>query len=132
MSFLGLMCLAVTVTAGFYPSLVLSRFNPIYALKSKLTDKQTKGISLRRGLVVFQFVIAQALIIGTLVILKQMNFFVKQPIGFDKSALVNVPIPTDSLSQTKQAFLKSQVAQLNGVQSVSYNSNTPIEDDNDN
>jgi len=132
MSFLGLMCLAVTVTAGFYPSLVLSRFNPIYALKSKLTDKQTKGISLRRGLVVFQFVIAQALIIGTLVILKQMNFFVKQPIGFDKSALVNIPIPTDSLSQTKQAFLKSQVAQLNGVQSVSYNSNTPIEDDNDN
>src|SRR5690606_17646810 len=73
--FLLTVTLVVTALAGFYPSLVLSRFNPVNALKSKLTASTTKGISLRRALVVFQFIIAQALIIGTLVIVKQMNFF---------------------------------------------------------
>lgn len=130
--FLLALGLVVTLTAGFYPSLVLSRFNPIYALKSKLSDRQTKGISLRRGLVVFQFVIAQALIIGTLVILKQMNFFVKQPIGFDKSALVNIPFPTDSASLSKLDYLKKQLGSIPSVEGVSFSSNTPIEDDNDN
>ena len=130
--FILLAAIVVTFTAGFYPSLVLSRFNPISALKSKVTDRQARGISLRRGLVVFQFVIAQALIIGTLVILKQMNFFMKQPIGFDKSALVNVPFPTDSTSLTKLAYLKKQLLSINSVSGVSFSSNTPIEDDNDN
>jgi len=62
---LFLLAITVTVTAlaGFYPSLVLSGFNPIAALKSRSAAKNTKGISLRRGLVAFQFIIAQALII---------------------------------------------------------------------
>src|SRR6185312_2460287 len=73
--FLLSVTIVVTVLAGFYPSIVLSRFNPVSALKSKITVQATKGISLRRGLVVFQFIIAQGLIIGTLVIVKQMNYF---------------------------------------------------------
>src|SRR6266513_648986 len=75
MLFLLALTIVVTALAGFYPSIVLSRFNPINALKSKLSASTTKGISLRRGLVVFQFIIAQALIIGTLIIIKQMNYF---------------------------------------------------------
>jgi ABC-type antimicrobial peptide transport system permease subunit len=130
--FVVILGVAVTVVAGFYPSLVMSRFNPIYALKSKLTDRQAKGISLRRGLVVFQFVIAQALIIGTLIILKQMNFFVKQPIGFDKNAVVNIPFPDDSASISKLPYLKKQLSSINSISDISFSSNTPIEDDNDN
>src|SRR5436190_13515871 len=76
--FLLAVTIIVTVLAGFYPSIVLSRFNPVNALKSKLAGNATKGISLRRGLVVFQFVIAQALIIGTLIIIQQMNYFMSQ------------------------------------------------------
>src|SRR5678815_2214906 len=64
--FLLAVTIIVTALAGFYPSIVLSRFNPVNALKSKLTVNTAKGISLRRGLVVFQFIIAQALIIGCL------------------------------------------------------------------
>ena len=56
--FLLAVTIAVTALAGFYPSIVLSRFNPVNALKSKLTANASKGISLRRGLVVFQFIIA--------------------------------------------------------------------------
>ena len=115
--FLFLIIIAVTGIAGFYPSVVLSKFNPINALKSKLAVKSTKGISLRRGLVVFQFITAQVLIIGTLVILKQMNFFLTQPLGFDKNAIVNIPLPTDSLSKIKYDFV-SQKKQRNKQDSI--------------
>ena len=121
-------CVIVTVLAGFYPSIVLSSLNPINALKSKMTTKSTTGISLRRGLVVFQFVIAQSLIIGTLVIVKQMNFFTDQPLGFDKEAIVNIPLPSDSAANSKIAYLKQQLKDVNGIRDVSFNSNTPIED----
>jgi putative ABC transport system permease protein len=129
--FLIAVLLTVTFIAGFYPSMVLSKFNPINALKSKLAVKSTKGISLRRGLVVFQFVIAQVLIIGTLVIVKQMNFFVNQPLGFDKDAVVNIPLPKDSLSKLKYDYIKTQLQNISGIQQVTLNSNTPIEDNND-
>ncbi len=77
----------------------------------------------------FQFIIAQALIIGTLIIVQQMNYFMNQPLGFDKDAVVNVPyrpIPT----QTRTDYLKQQLLSINGVQAVSFSSNTPVEDDN--
>ena len=130
--FLVIVAIVVTVLAGFYPSIILSGFNPINALKSKLSAKSTKGISLRRGLVVFQFIIAQALIIGTLIIVKQMNYFTNQPLGFDKEAIVNIPFPADSAGISKLDYLKKQLSGINGIQSVSFSSNTPVEDDNDN
>jgi len=120
----------VTALAGFYPSIVLSRFNPINALKSKLTANTGKGISLRRGLVVFQFIIAQALIIGTLIIVKQMDYFMNQPLGFDKDAIVNVPYRPDSTGSKRTDYLRQQLLTINGVKAVTFSSNIPVEDDN--
>jgi len=127
--FLLTVTIVVTALAGFYPSIVLSRFNAVTALKSKLTANTAKGISLRRGLVVFQFIIAQALIIGTLVIVKQMDYFMDQPLGFDKDAIVNVPFRPDSTGGKLTDYLKQQLLSK-GVQAVSFNSNSPIEDNN--
>jgi ABC-type antimicrobial peptide transport system permease subunit len=127
--FLLAVTIVVTALAGFYPSIVLSRFNAVNALKSKLTVNTAKGISLRRGLVVFQFIIAQALIIGTLIIVKQMNYFMDQPLGFDKGAIVNVPYRPDSTGGKLTDYLRQQLLS-NGVQAVSFSSNSPIEDDN--
>jgi ABC-type antimicrobial peptide transport system permease subunit len=127
--FLLIVTIVVTALAGFYPSIVLSRFNPVNALKSKLTVNAAKGISLRRGLVVFQFIIAQALIIGTLIIVKQMNYFMDQPLGFDKDAIVNVPFRPDSTGVKLTDYLKQRLLS-NGVQAVSFNSNSPIEENN--
>jgi putative ABC transport system permease protein len=129
--FLIILTCAVTLLAGFYPSVVLAGFNPIHALKSKRTANTSKGFTLRKSLVVFQFIIAQSLIIATLVIARQMTFFISQPLGFDKSATVNIPIPSDSLSRTKLDFLKKEIKSINGVQNISFNSNTPVEDNND-
>jgi ABC-type antimicrobial peptide transport system permease subunit len=129
--FLLTVIIVVTALAGFYPSIVLSRFNPVNALKSKLTVNAAKGISLRRGLVVFQFIIAQALIIGTLIIVQQMNYFMNQPLGFDKDAIVNVPYRMDTTGGKHADYLRQQLLGVNGVQAVSFSSNTPVEDDND-
>ena len=129
--FLFTVTIVVTALAGFYPSIVLSRFNPVNALKSKLTVNTAKGVSLRRGLVVFQFIIAQALIIGTLIIVKQMNYFMNQPLGFDKDAIVNVPFRPDRTGSKLTDYLRQQLLSVNGVQAASFSSNTPVEDDND-
>jgi ABC-type antimicrobial peptide transport system permease subunit len=128
--FLLIVTIIVTALAGFYPAIVLSHFNPVTALKSKLAANTAKGISLRRGLVVFQFIIAQALIIGTLIIVMQTNHFMNQPLGFDKDAIVNVPFRPDSTGGKLADYLRQQLLTVNGVQAVSFSSNTPVEDEN--
>jgi hypothetical protein len=129
--FLLAVTIVVTALAGFYPAVVLSGLNPVNALKSKRSSTMVKGISLRRGLVMFQFIIAQTLIIGTLIIVKQMNYFMDQPLGFDKDAIVNVPFRVDSVRISRLDYLRKQLLSVNGVQAVSYSSNTPVEDAND-
>jgi putative ABC transport system permease protein len=120
----------VTILAGFYPSILLSGFNPIEALKSHLSIKSNKGISLRRGLVVFQFIIAQALIIATIIMIRQMNYFNNQSMGFDKEAVIDVTFPGDSLGNSKIDYLRSSLHAISGVQNVSFNSQPPATDDN--
>jgi putative ABC transport system permease protein len=110
----------VTVLSGLYPALVLSGFNPITALKSKFTNRTTGGISLRRGLVILQFTLAQALIIGTLIVVSQMNYFKTAQMGFDKEAILNIPIPNDSISLTKMTAFKTELLQQAGIKNVSF------------
>lgn len=128
--FLAVIALIVVLLAGFYPAIVLSRFNPVTALKSKITAGRSKGVSLRRGLVVFQFVIAQGLIIGTLIIVKQMSYFRNHSMGFDKDAIVNVSIPSDSAGHTKLDYLKTKLLALQEVKSVSFSFASPADDGN--
>lgn len=128
--FLLLTAIIVILLAGFYPALVLSRFNPVTALKSKLATGHTKGISLRRGLVVFQFVVAQALIIGTVILVKQMNYFRNYSMGFDKEAIVNVAFPEDSTAKAKLDYLKNKLLAIDGVKSVSFSYASPADNGN--
>ncbi|MEI9908189.1 MAG: ABC transporter permease [Bacteroidota bacterium] len=109
----------VTLLAGIYPALVLSGFNPIHAFRSKVNAKAAGGITLRRGLVVFQFVIAQLLIIGTVVVVKQMKFFQNRPMGFDKDGIALINLPSDSSLKIKYPLLKSRMEALPGVVSAS-------------
>ena len=129
--FLLTVTVVVTALACFYPAIVLSRFNPVNALKSKLTANSSNGISLRRALVVFQFIIAQALIVGTIIIARQMNYFMDQPTGFDKDGIINVPFRVDTVWFRKGDYLRQQLLSVNGVQAVSFSSNTPAENGND-
>ena len=69
-----IIAVAVVFLSGSYPGLVLSGFQPIAALKGKLSQNKVGGFSLRRILVITQFAISQMLIIGTIVIAGQMRF----------------------------------------------------------
>jgi putative ABC transport system permease protein len=99
-AFVIALTVGVTFIAGFYPSIVLSGFNPINALKSKVAFKTSRGISLRRTLVVFQFVIAQGLIICTIIIVKQMNYFTHESMGFDKGCYCECSFPVGQCEQS--------------------------------
>ena len=127
-TFIGFMIIVlvmVTLLSGFYPATVLSGFKSADVLKSALLSGSQKGISLRRGLVIFQFVIAQTLIIGTLVIVAQMNYFRQADMGFTKQAIINAGIPGDSLSKTKIDLLKSELQKIPGIEDVSISSFAP-------
>jgi putative ABC transport system permease protein len=118
--FVAVVLIVVTLLSGLYPAVVLSGFKPATALKSKFSTRMVGGVSLRRALVVLQFTISQALIIGTLVVVKQMNYFTNAPMGFDKEAIVNISVPGDSLSMTQYPVLKSQLLQLPSVRNASF------------
>jgi putative ABC transport system permease protein len=123
--FLGVTGVVVTLLSGFYPGWVLSRFNPIEAIKSKISAKTIGGISLRRGLVVVQFVIAQLLVIGTLVVIRQMKFFRNQPMGFEKKAVALLELPSDSTDALQYGYLKNSLLKVSGVSSASLCMDAP-------
>jgi ABC-type antimicrobial peptide transport system permease subunit len=116
---------AIVILAGFYPAIVLAGFNPIAAIKSKITPRTIGGVSLRKGLVVFQFVIAQLLIVGTVVVVRQMHLFSHRPLGFEKAATAYVELPSDSADRTKYGYLKQQLSGVPGVTNTSLCMDVP-------
>jgi putative ABC transport system permease protein len=120
----------VTFLSGIYPAIILSGFNPITALKSKITAKMIGGISLRRALVVLQFAIANVLIIGMIIVVSQMNFFRNASLGFDKTSIINVPVPGDSISHTKIDFVRNQLLANPNITDISFSYRSPSSDGN--
>ncbi len=123
--FLSLTLLVMTLLSGGYPALILSGFTPIAALRNKIHTTQLAGVPVRKGLVVVQFAIAQLLMIGTLVAVKQMAFIRNADLGFDKEALYMVQVPSDDVANPRMAVFKQQLLQLPKVRSVSLASDVP-------
>ncbi len=107
----------VTFLSGSYPGLVLARFQPVLALKSKLSQKHIGGFSLRRILVVAQFAISQMLIIGTIVIASQMHYSKSSDLGFNKEAIIMLPLPTGDL--VKSNTFKTRLSGVAGAEKSS-------------
>ena len=119
---LALMVLIVTLAAGFYPALVQSGCHPIAAIKNKIATRTRRGFRLRSGLVVLQFIISQVFIIGTLVIIRQMDYFKNADLGFDQEAVVTVSVPELSADLPT---LRNQWEEIAAVQQVSFSSSPP-------
>jgi len=126
--FLSSLLIGVTFLSGFYPALVLSGYKPIEALRNKINASRVSGISLRRVLVVAQFCIAQFLVIGTLVLIYQMDYFRNKSLGFNKDAVITVPLPGDSVSRSRVDALKNQLLQQPGIKDISASLASPSDD----
>ena len=130
-SFWVILLLLTAVTsciAGSYPALFLSSFKPIRVLKSA-ARQGSNGRWLRKGLVVFQFTLSVILIIGTIVVSKQVGFIQSGNIGYEKENLVYIPMEGDLI--TRYPVFKAEAAKSPGIESVSYMSDDPdFMDDN--
>ncbi len=128
--YLVVLVIVVSLLSGLYPSFVVSAFEPALALKNVLGNKNSSGFMLRRVLVVTQFFISQLFIIGTLVLINQMDFLNNKDLGFTKDAVVSIAIPEREDAQetagvSKLRTLRDQVETLSGVEMASMNETPP-------
>ena len=120
MGFVGLLLIGIIGLAGGYPAVVLSGFSPLSAF-NRLTvwgvARSAGGSTTRRVLVVTQFAVCQALIIGSLVVANQIRYTQQADIGFQRENVVVVALPYGQ--KAKQDAFKKQLASYSGIRSVS-------------
>ena len=122
--FLGFLTVIITLLSGIYPSMVLTQFSPVRALKSEVLTKQLGSGNVRKSLVVFQFVITQVLLISTIVSLRQMNFIQNIDLGFNKDLIYNFGMDNTPESRLKFNTMKTEILKISGVESMTM-SNLP-------
>ncbi|MDO6434832.1 ABC transporter permease [Flavitalea sp. BT771] len=115
--FIPLLILVVTFLAGAYPGLILSGFRPVVALKGRLSQQHIGGFNMRRALIVTQFTISLILIMAMLVITRQMEYTKDTDLGFNKDAIVMLPMGGPAGLQANT--LQQRLAAIPGVEKVS-------------
>ncbi|HVU58521.1 MAG TPA: ABC transporter permease [Puia sp.] len=123
-SFLLALAGMVTVVAGSYPALVLSRWKPVNALRQQVTE--VRSVLFRKGLVIVQHVVVQVLIICTIIITMQIRYVKNIDPGFSKESVMMIPIPNPD--KGKLAWLQQKLLAQPSVQSVSFCISAPISD----
>jgi putative ABC transport system permease protein len=117
---LGSLGLFIIVVAGLYPAFVQSAFQPAVSLKGKAVPAHG-GLTLRRGLVILQFSISQLMIIGTIVVARQMDFFQNRDLGFNKDFVIQFGLPDSAHRQV----LWQELSAMPGVTDISFSSGAP-------
>jgi putative ABC transport system permease protein len=120
MAWIAGITIAVILIAGLYPAFVQSAFQPVDSLKNK-TGRMSRGFTLRKGLVVAQFAISQILIVGTLIVARQMDYFENKDLGFNKESVVSFYTPDGK----KEDIFKQRLLSLPGVEQVTLSSGAP-------
>src|SRR5688572_7947380 len=117
--------LIVGLFAGAYPALFQSRLKPLLLLKNKI--QQSKGqLSLRKGLVVFQFFLSIIMIVSTIVVFMQMKYVDTADMGFNKEQLLVIDINSGAVRRGAET-IKTEYAKVAAVKSVSVTSRVPGE-----
>lgn len=119
---LGVLFLFVLITllSGYYPAWVLSALKPAEVLKGKI-QTSTRGTQLRRGLVVFQFIISTGLVTGTIIVLQQLNYMQNQQLGFNQDQILTLNMArVNSTNENAFETFKTELQKISGVEDVSF------------
>ena len=111
--------------SGSYPAIMLARFKPVSLLKGLNLHNKT-GLSLRKGLVVFQFAISIVMIIATIILFLQVKYLNTTDLGFNKNLLVVIDVNTNK-ARTNFEAVKTEMSKIPAVQHVSVTSRVPGE-----
>jgi len=112
----------IALAAGAYPAIAITSFKPVSVLKGKFKTSR-RGIWLRQGLVVFQFCISTILIIGTLVVVKQLDFLQEKKLGYDRENTLIIPL--DGKTEKVYNELKTEVMRSGVVANIGRAAESP-------
>jgi putative ABC transport system permease protein len=114
---------AVSIMAGIYPSILITKTNPVEMIRNKGFKTGKGSLWFNRLTVIFQFIIAQILIVCVLVIFQQLSFIESKDLGYDRENIITVNIPDNNpmiLERFKQSLLQNS-----DISNVSYASINP-------
>lgn len=117
-----LLAIFVGLLAGTYPSFILASFNPVTVLKGEIFKGSGKSI-LRSILVIIQFTVAIAILIGTYVVYRQLQYMQKKDLGFEKDNVLVIK-RSDALKDRIDAF-KQELKQQAGIIYVGNSTHIP-------
>jgi putative ABC transport system permease protein len=117
-----LLGIIMAVVTGIYPSFFVSSAKPALILKNNFV--QTKGISIRKMFIIFQFVTSMVLISTSVIISQQLGFLQHKDLGFKPEEVIVLPIKDRSINKRVEE-LRTELLKVNGVTGVSATSNIP-------
>jgi ABC-type antimicrobial peptide transport system permease subunit len=114
----------VTFLSGYYPALVLSKYNAVSVMKNQISGAEQK-VGLRKFLTVFQFTIAQVFIIATLLVGKQINYLLTKDMGFKTDAIVSIFQPRAEQEFSKMLLFAEKLKTIPEIKQVSIGGKGP-------